>query len=98
MQADDEIASGQHALETGSAGAAAKRASPGSAGTPPPPQGFGRPRRAGGMPRRGSMGNLNAVSGPEADAAPLVGAQLPPAGPSAPYQVRARSYASSSHL
>ena len=89
-QADDEIASGQHALETGSAGAAAKRTSPGSAGTPPPPQGFGRPRRAGGggIPRRGSMGNLNAVSSPEADPAPSVGAQLPPAGPSAPYQAR----------
>ena len=87
QQADDEIASGQHALETGSAGAAAKRTSPGSAGTPLPPQGFGRPRRAGGgMPRRGSMGNLNAVSSPEADPAPPVGAQLPPAGPSAPYQ------------
>jgi len=89
-QADDEIASGQHALETGSAGAAAKRTSPGSAGTPPPPQGFSRPRRAaGGMPRRGSMGNLNGVSSPEADPAPPVGAQLPPAGPSAPYQARA---------
>jgi hypothetical protein len=85
-QADEEIASGQHALETGSVGAAAKRASPGSAGTPPPPQGFGRPRRGAGLPRRGSMGNLNAVSSPDADTPPLAGAQLPPAGPSAPYQ------------
>ena len=86
-QADDEIASGQHALETGSVGAAAKRASPGSAGTPPPPQGFGRPRRGAGLPRRGSMGNLIAVSSPDADTPPLAGAQLPPAGPSAPYQL-----------